>query len=41
LRESAYTLYTVDNQQLKCLQNPLHFLKSTYIVDNQGSKSLH
>jgi hypothetical protein len=40
-RESVYNVYTVDNQWLKCLHNPLHFWKSVYIVGNQQSKCLH
>ncbi len=40
-RKSAYTLYTVDYQQLKCLQNSLHFFQSAYIVGNQQPKPLH
>jgi hypothetical protein len=41
LRESVYTPYNVDYQQLKCLQNSLHFFQSIYIVDYQRSKCLH
>ena len=34
-RESVYNVYTVDNQQPKCLQKSLHFLQSVYILDGQ------
>ncbi len=34
-RESPYTPYIVDNQQLKSLHNSLHFLKSPYMIDGQ------
>jgi hypothetical protein len=40
-RESVYSVYTVESQQLKCLHNSLHFFQSVYIVDNQQSKCLH
>jgi hypothetical protein len=32
-RETPYTPYTIDNQQLKSLHNSLHFLKSPYTID--------
>jgi hypothetical protein len=38
---SRESVYTVENQQLKCLQNSLHFFQSVYIVGNQQSKCLH
>ena len=33
--ESVYSVYTVDNQQPKCLHNSLHFLKSVYTIGCQ------
>jgi hypothetical protein len=39
--KSVYSVYSIYNQQLKCLQKPLHFLQSVYIVGNQQSKYLH
>jgi hypothetical protein len=35
-RESVYSVYTVRNQQPKCLHNPLHFLQSVYINVNEA-----
>jgi hypothetical protein len=40
-QESVYSVYTIENQQLKFLHNSLHFLGSVYIFDNQRSKCLH
>ena len=34
-RESVYSVYTVENQQSKCLHKSLHFLQSVYIIVSQ------